>query len=196
MFYHPETKKEYATTYEFRLAYSNTSFGELENEAERNYAGLYRIEIEMPSSDGIYGYYTADGVTQIDGIYKRRWKFEPHPPDMIRHKLKEAVTAKRWNVETSGVLLPSGVRVSTDTSDQNRISNVITNATASGLTTVDFKASTGWVTLTIDEIKGIATAIALHVQSCFSAERIHHAAIDALSDANLQNYNLNAHWPG
>ena len=42
---------------------------------------------------------------------------------------------------------------------------------------------------------GIAAAIALHVQACFSAERAHHEAIAAASDADLYGYDINTGWP-
>ena len=35
----------------------------------------------------------------------------------------------------------------------------------------------------------------LHVQACFSAERAHHEAIAAASDAELYGYDINARWP-
>ena len=42
---------------------------------------------------------------------------------------------------------------------------------------------------------GIAAAIALHVQACFSAERAHHEAINAASDAELYDYDITTGWP-
>lgn len=195
MFYHFNTQQEFASLREFRLAFPNTSFGMLDNEPERNACGLFTIDETIPEGNNIYGYYERGGVEEVAGKYVRQWNSVPHSPEIIKLNLKQAVTNKRWEVETSGLDLPGGGRVATGTADQNRISNVITNATAAGLTSVDFKAENGWVTLTIEEIRGIATAIAVHVQACFSAERIHHAAIQALSIEELENYDLTAHWP-
>lgn len=195
MFYHFNTQQEFASLQEFRLAFPNTSFGMLDNEPERNACGLFTIDETIPEGNNIYGYYERGGVEEVAGKYVRQWNSVPHSPEIIKLNLKQAVTNKRWEVETSGLDLPGGGRVATGTTDQNRISNVITNATAAGLTSVDFKAENGWVTLTIEEIRGIATAIAAHVQACFSAERTHHTAIQALSIEELENYDLTAHWP-
>lgn len=195
MYYHPETQQEFATTHDFRMTFANTSFGMLDTEEERNATGLFTVEEEQPESNRNYGFYTNNGVETVDGKYVRKWLFNAYPPEKIRANLMQAVTEKRWQVETAGLTLPNGARVATGTADQNRISNVITNATAAGLTSVDFKAENGWVTLTIEEIRGIATAIAVHVQACFSAERTHHVAIQALSVEELQGYDLTAHWP-
>lgn len=122
-------------------------------------------------------------------------EYVPPPPDP-RLALKAAATAKRWEVETGGVTLPNGVRVGTGTADQDRITTVIANAALAGVTSVDFKAQSGWVTLTIPEVQAVAAAVALHVQACFSAERAHHEAIDALPEGALAGYDVNAGWPG
>ncbi len=119
--------------------------------------------------------------------------------------LKDAITQKRWEVETGGLTLPTGVHVATGIDDQNRITSVITNARLANLDTVSFKAASGWVTLTLAELEGVAAAIAMHVQACFNAERAHHEAIDSLEAAHadnqealqqaLQAYDLEQGWP-
>ncbi len=111
-------------------------------------------------------------------------------------RLAAAVTALRWDIETGGITLPTGTRVGTTLSDQNRITTVIANAQLAGVTEVDFKAASGWVSLTLDELRGIASAIARHVQACFSAERAHHEAIEALTTpAQAQEYDVRTGWP-
>jgi hypothetical protein len=119
--------------------------------------------------------------------------------------LKDAITQKRWEVETGGVTLPTGVRVATGIDDQNRITSVVANAERAGLEQVDFKAAEGWAKVTLGELQAIATAVALHVQACFSAERAHHEAIDALViqhqgdaqalQAALDGYDESQGWP-
>ena len=123
-------------------------------------------------------------------------KLAPPAPVVIdpRAALKTAVTAKRWAVEAGGITLPNGVQVSTGTADQNRIASVIATAALGGVESIEFKASSGWTTLTLEQLRGIAAAIALHVQACFAAERKHHEAIDAASDAALASYDVDAGW--
>lgn len=112
-----------------------------------------------------------------------------------REALKAAATAKRWEVETGGITLPGGVQVGTTKADQDRVTSVMANAESAGVTSVDFKATSGWVTLSIPEIKAISKAVTLYVQACFTAERAHHEAIDAASDAALASYDVDAGWP-
>lgn len=119
--------------------------------------------------------------------------------------LKDAITQKRWEVETGGITLTTGVRVATGIDDQNRITSVVANAERAGLEQVDFKAADGWAKVTLAELQAIATAVALHVQACFSAERAHHEAIDALVaqhqgdaqalQAALDGYDESQCWP-
>ena len=85
-----------------------------------------------------------------------------------------------------------GVRVLTGIEDQNRIASALIGAPA----TLNFKAESGWVTLTLAELQGIAAAITAHVQACFTAERAHHEAIDALPDvSSVEEYDINTGWP-
>jgi len=45
-------------------------------------------------------------------------------------------------------------------------------------------------------MRGISSAIARHVQACFSAERNHHEAIDTLTSlAQALEYDVRTGWP-
>ena len=111
--------------------------------------------------------------------------------DDTKRQLRERATELRWEHETGGINV-GGVRVLTGTEDQNRIASALIGAPA----TLDFKAESGWVTLTLAELQGIAAAITAHVQACFSAERIHHEAIDALETLEeVQEYDIETGWP-
>lgn len=113
--------------------------------------------------------------------------------DDAKASLKTEATDARWQRETGGITLPGGIQIATGTEDQNRITTVIANAQLAGVTSVDFKSASGWVTLTLAEVQGIAAAIALHLQACFSAERAHHEAIEALTSIEaLQAYDVTA----
>lgn len=127
---------------------------------------------------------------------------QPQAP-VTAAELKEIVTRYRWEVETGGITLPGGVRIATAIDDQNRITSVVANAERSGVVSVDFKAASGWVSVTVPELQEIAAAIARHVQACFTAERQHHEAIDAIAQiadpaerqAALDEYDESQGWP-
>lgn len=127
-------------------------------------------------------------------VWRGTWVQEPEVvPDLdeLKAKLIAQVTALRWKRETGGIIV-GGVRVLTGIEDQNRIAGALIGAPA----TLDFKAESGWVTLTLTELQGIAAAITAHVQACFTAERLHHEAINALTDvADAQDYDVTTGWP-
>ncbi|USJ00849.1 DUF4376 domain-containing protein [Xanthomonas prunicola] len=119
----------------------------------------------------------------------------PESAETLRTALRAAATQRRWECETGGITI-GGVEVGTSTEDQNRIGTVLAAADLGTVERVDFKANSGWVTLTLAEIRGIAAAISTHVQACFTAERAHHEAIDALDSVDsLQGYDVTAGWP-
>lgn len=195
MFYHEPSQQEFSSLQEFRLAFPHTSFGQLDSEAERNATGLFTVTETTPVVNELYAYSEKDGVEINGDVYVRKWRTVPYPPSKVRLNLLRTVTQKRKQIETGGLTLPNGIRVSTDIDDQNRITSVIANAEMSGVTQLDFKAETGWISLSILDIKNIAIAIALHVQACFTAERNHHANIDALTNEELVTYDINSGWP-
>lgn len=117
-------------------------------------------------------------------------------------RLRKATAAMRWKAETGGIRV-GGTRIATGIEDQNRITTVIANAQMAGVHVLDFKTAEGWVTLTLEQLQGIASAIARHVQACFTAERKHDEAITAIAAhadpsyarAQLLAYDTAAHWP-
>ncbi|SCX53058.1 MULTISPECIES: DUF4376 domain-containing protein [unclassified Variovorax] len=122
----------------------------------------------------------------------------PAPPslDELRVTLTQKATARRWAVETGGITLPNGVKVLTGIDDQTRITSAIAGMEAEGYPSVDFKAASGWVELTLDELRALRGFVAGHVRACYSAERAHHTAIGAIATvAAAQGYDLTTGWP-
>lgn len=112
-----------------------------------------------------------------------------------KKELKAKITEKRWMVESGGITFLNGVSVKTSKDDQDRILSVIINAERNGIKEIDFKADSGWVTISIFALKQLAKELTAFVQYCFSAEKLHHSAIDNLSDINdIISYNVNANW--
>ena len=193
MFYDANTSTIYGSHDQLLAAYPDA--GALDNESARNAMGLYLVHEQPPAYDPRTHTLTFDGVELVEGVYHARYTITPLPVEQVRADLMAAVSAKRWAVETGGLTLPGGATVGTTIDDQNRITSVIANAQLAGVVSVDFKAQSGWVTLSLEHMRGIAAAIALHVQACFSAERAHHEAIAAASETELMAYDINTGWP-
>lgn len=143
-----------------------------------------------------YGTCDDEADTDVEGVIsvmsEQAWTAE------VLEELKAQATALRWRVMTGGMEV-SGVSVGTTIDDQNRITSVVANAALAGLADVDevdFKSASGWIRISIGQVKAIAGAIGQFVQACYTAERTHHEAIDLLATAQeLHEYDVNAGWP-
>lgn len=93
-------------------------------------------------------------------------------------QLSAYATFKRYAVETGGITVEA-MPISTDRQSQAMINgayNLVQLAPASSL---QFKTDSGFVALNATQIIALATAVAVHVQKCFSAEASASAAIAA-----------------
>ena len=102
----------------------------------------------------------------------------PPQPKMTKGDLKAYAATKRYQVETGGIVV-NGMSVSTDRDSQNMIAGAYAYMTASKSAQVEFKAASGWVTLTVDQVEDIAVAVGAHVQACFAIEKAVCEQIDA-----------------
>lgn len=99
----------------------------------------------------------------------------------------------RWLRETGGVTLPDGTTLPTDEGSARKLTSAVTSL-QNGMVTapVAWKFPSGWQDLTQAQIEAAAAAVAQHVQSCFSAERAVSGQIDALSDADVAGFDVQA----
>ena len=193
MFFEPSTNTIHPTIQHYAAAHPEAAG--LDTEAGRLAAGLHRLHEQPPAYDPLTHTLTLDGVELVEGDYRARYTLAPLPAEQVRADLMDAATSKRWDVMTGGVTLPGGISVGTTIDDQNRVTSVIANAQLAGVESMDFKSQSGWVTLSLDQVRGIAAAVARHVHACYAAERAHHDAIAAASDADLYGYDINIGWP-
>lgn len=100
------------------------------------------------------------------------------PPPSPAVDLRAYVAAKRWAVQTGGVVV-DGISIDTSDASRSMIADMAAYLQASGVETVEFKATSGWATLTAAEVVAIGLAVGAHVQACFVAERAITASIDA-----------------
>lgn len=159
------------------------------------FQGVYPIRYEAPAFNANFYTSAPAEITLENGFAVQHFDVVPLPLDTAKKNLRDAVTARRWQAETGGIDV-AGVRVLTGVDDQNRISTAIQGVRDAGIAEVDFKASSGWVKLTLDQLIGIAGAIAEHVQACFSKERELHEAVDAAQDVEeLADLDIEHGWP-
>lgn len=103
--------------------------------------------------------------------------------EALRAQLVSDLADHRYGFETGGVTLPNGLSVRTDRGTRASITEAV-NALEAGLMVapIPWKLATGWVDLTHADLKGIASAVAAHVQAGFAAERSVQAQIEGAAD--------------
>ncbi|AUY10728.1 DUF4376 domain-containing protein [Aeromonas sp. ASNIH2] len=107
-----------------------------------------------------------------------------------------AVAEKRWQVETSGIVV-AGNLIKTDRESQAQISSTYTSLKSELIPDTPWKTADGtFVRVTLAQIEPIAQAVASHVRACFAAEVVHCQAIAALqTQAELDAYDIGVGWP-
>lgn len=181
---------------ELRLDFPNTSFAIPLSLADLAEFGIVEVaQAEPPEYNPLTHTISEGQPTLVNGVWTQQWELQEKDLAQIKVELAARATEHRWLIETGGLTLPNGVQIKTGADDQARITSVIANANLAGVTSVDFKAASGWITLTISEIEEIAWAIARHVQSCFAAERSHHEAIASLTTLEAaEAYDVSKGW--
>jgi hypothetical protein len=114
-----------------------------------------------------------------------------------RVQLANAVRARRWQVETGGLVV-AGAPIRTDEGSQAKISGAVALFDNDPtLTAIDWEAQPGiWVTLDEETMRAIGVAVGRHVQACFSHARSLIEAITAAADqAALDAIDVEAGWP-
>ena len=102
----------------------------------------------------------------------------PVEPALTVADLVAYAAARRFAVEVGGVDV-NGVRIATDRDSRSMVANAYAGMQVSGAPSVKFKAASGWIELTTDQLKAIALAVFAHVQACFAAEDGCDAGINA-----------------
>ncbi|AHD02956.1 DUF4376 domain-containing protein [Leisingera methylohalidivorans] len=99
----------------------------------------------------------------------------------------------RWEAETGGVTLQDGTALPSDEVSARKLTSAVTSLQNSMVSEpVAWKFPGGWQDLTQAQIEAAAAAVAQHVQACFSAERTVHQQIDALTDAQVPGFDVQA----
>lgn len=126
--------------------------------------------------------------------FDERWYYgpgQPKPLDQIKQRKLADLAAYRYAREISGV-----AGFSTDRESQSLITGAALAATLDPAYTVDWKGAEGWVTLNATQLLAAAQAVRAHVQACFSNEKAHALAIEALTDVqSLIDYDFTTGWP-
>jgi len=117
-------------------------------------------------------------------------------PVRTKTSLLADVAEKRWQVETSGIVI-AGHHITTDRESQAQLFSAYTSLKSGLINDTAWKTADGHFTqVTLPELEPIAQAVALQVRACFAAEEAHSKAInDMQTQTELDAYDINTGWP-
>lgn len=98
----------------------------------------------------------------------------------------------RWRHEVAGTTL-AGMHIETDRTAQTMVTGAALAAVLDPDYSVRWKTADGFVTLTAEQIIGLAQTIRAHVQGCFDREA---ELLDALEDGSYEVEMIDMGWPG
>ncbi|WP_395601237.1 hypothetical protein AB4P95_29935 (plasmid) [Pseudomonas sp. A1437] len=93
------------------------------------------------------------------------------PIDVIKAQADKQLAEYRLTIEEGGAQMPGGGIVLTSRADQAQLNSVYSTLKTGLVSTIDWKSPMGWISATLADVEPLARISAIHVQSCFSAER-------------------------
>lgn len=124
------------------------------------------------------------------------WTLPPKPLADLKLEKLAALAAKRWQVETGGIVV-GGAAIATDRDSQSLIDGAYAGALRHPDTIIKFKGVDGWVTLDAATMIAICDAVFFHVQACFAREEALASVISvAIDQAAIEAIDIDAGWPG
>jgi hypothetical protein len=101
------------------------------------------------------------------------------------------IAARRFQAETGGVTV-QGIQVNTERDSQALLTGAAFAASLDPDYRVKWKAATGFVDLTAQQIIGVASAVRAFVQASFDREAV---LLDAVADGSITAEMLEEGWP-
>jgi len=140
-----------------------------------------------------------EGVTAPANWAGNEWTYDGYwsrkDGGTVKEQKLAELAAYRYSKETAGITL-SGMAIETNRESQALINGAWSFSQLNPAVLIDWKAESGWIQIDAATIAAIAGAVAAHVQSCFSTERIHAEAIAALvTSEEVQSYDITNGWP-
>jgi len=103
----------------------------------------------------------------------------------------DQIAARRFQVETGGVTV-AGVQINTERDSQSLLTGAGFAASLDPGYHIKWKAETGFVDLTGEQVMGIASQVRAFVQACFNREA---ELLGAVADGSITSEMLEGGWP-
>jgi len=158
--------------------------------------GYYRIESVNPPTVTTTQRLTQGEPEEYEsGKWRETWIVTDIPLSEVKATKQSELAALRYEKETAGITL-NGATIETNRESQALVNGAYSYSLLNPAVLIDWKATTGWIQIDATAIAGIATAVACHVQACFSNERTLSELIAAAETvAAVQAIDLTIGWP-
>ena len=111
---------------------------------------------------------------------------------LIVEQWADQIAARRFQVETGGVTV-AGVQINTERDSQSLLTGAAFAASLDPEYRIKWKAATGFVDLSAQQIIGVASAVRAFVQSCFDRES---ELLNEVKNGTIELSMLETGWPG
>ena len=111
--------------------------------------------------------------------------------ELIAADWADLIAARRWQVETGGTTV-AGVQINTERDSQSLLTGAAFAASLDPGYHIKWKAATGFVDLTGEQILGIASQVRAFVQACFNREA---ELLGFVADGSITAEMLEEGWP-
>ena len=138
-------------------------------------------------------------ITDQDGkVIKTSKQVNAEYLERLKLELIASVTNLRYSIETGGIMLEDGTKLSTSREHQSLMQNLYFSLKSKLIESSQLKLGNNtWVNVTLDTFEPIAKAVANHVSNCFITEKNHIDAISKITSfKQFESYDINANWPG
>lgn len=167
-------------------------------------AGLefgFALESEYPvSTPTMFGTFPGGTPIDVPGVLSELTEAEYQAAldaELLARSVKtmaswaDQIAARRFEVETGGVTV-EGVQINTDRDSQSLLAGAAFAASLDPGYQIKWKAATGFVDLTGEQILGIASQVRAFVQACFNREA---ELLGAAADGSITAEMLEEGWP-
>lgn len=112
-----------------------------------------------------------------------RYEVKDKDLDQIKREARARVAARRWEAEIGGIGI-DGTIIDTSREAQAKLAGAALLTSHDPLKTIDWKTPDGWIPMDAARILEMAKLVNLHIQACYTRERVINELIDAAENAS------------
>lgn len=162
-----------------------------------NEENIYFQSVEVDESGDLPTRGTFTPPPELEGEQVARWTgsgweaLESAPDPLPTPDWPALIAARRYQVETGGTTV-EGVQVNTERDSQALLTGAAFAATLDPAYHIKWKAATGFVDLTGEQVIGLASEVRAFVQACFNREA---ELLGFVADGTITAEMLEEGWP-